>query len=150
MTFPRIYLSGILLFLAGCASPTILEHQSFSMGVPSWDQQSLLTSQGIPYGFTASDADCIFNLTFTLDSYLQTAQPLFQELHSLGPNVIMDYQLLDNLAFIEYVLPNNLGGSLKILSCPSGFTYTVDYQCLMSALPERRSEILSILNSMAC
>ena len=120
------------------------------MEVPSWEQQTLLTSQGITNGFAASDADCTFNLSLSIDTYLQVAQPLFQQLRSLGSNVILDYQLLDNLVFIEYVLPNDRGGYIKILSCPSGFTYVVDYQCSMSVLPKRRLDILQMLDSMQC
>lgn len=150
MTFPHTFLLGILLFLTGCTSLTTLEHQSFSMEVPSWNQQTLLTSQGITNGFSAFDSDCTFNLSLSIDTYLQAAQPIFERLRALGQNTISDYQLLDQLVFIEYALPNDFGGYIKILSCPSGFTYVVDYQCKLSALPQRQLEMLRMLNSMAC
>ena len=147
---PLFFLS--LLFLLGCTSSVVtINHSTFSMTVPDLGNEQLMkTLSGDLRGVFMTNNQCAFNLTISQDSYLQAAQSLFEYFYSVDPDSLLDYQLVDNLAFLAYALPNNREGYVKIISCPSGFNYIADYQCSSVVLSEQRLEILALLDSMHC
>ena len=149
--FPmKYYFLLALLFLTGCTSFDTLRHESFTMAVPSWKQQSIVEDFGIANGFFSTNGDCIFNLSISREFYLQVTQPFFQRLRLANPQALLQYDIFESLVLLHYELPNGRKGDARILACPSGFTYLADFSCSTAAYERHHDTIISSLDSMDC
>lgn len=147
--FPFLFL---LFLVSGCTAYDTVRHKTFTLQVPQWEQQEKITPGGIPLGFSTTDGSCHINLTFFL-------QPLFAAVHTSsaslaargGKDAILDSTIYDTVATFTYQLAQpELRGKLKILACPSQYTYVVDYACPPKAFANRQSDVTKVLDSMTC
>ena len=144
-------LSTLLLLMSGCTAYDLLRHQTFTMRVPQWDKQEIIPGPYIePSGYFSSSKDCALNITITRERHIALAYAAFERLRALDAQAIETYEIFDTVAMAHYTLSSTSTGDLRILSCPSGYTYLADYSCSSPAYASYSDQILSVLDSMQC
>jgi len=147
-----LFFCFLLFFLSGCATYDSLRHNSFTMQIPPWEYQEKISFEGTYNGFFATDGSCALNMTFSSQSVLAAAHASFASLHAQDQQATVIPEIFDTSATLVYQLsqPEPLQGKLKILACPSHYTYVVDYSCPQKIFAKRSSDAAYVLDSMTC